>query len=125
MTPEQLEQRLREKLPAATPRPGFETRLQALAREPYESKRKPGLARLVLPAMALVALSLILLPKDPTSSGPTVVAPPPEPAPSPIAALKEPVTREYEGLKKDAEWTLALFRSALPSVPAMRNPRGE
>lgn len=126
MTPEQLEQRLREKLPTATPRPGFETRVQALAREPHEPKGMPLLAKLVLPAAALVAVIVVLVPKEkPVPTPTTVVETTPDPEPSAIAALSEPMTREYEGLKKDAEWTMSLFRSALPSVPAKRIPRGE
>ncbi|MGB0143316.1 MAG: hypothetical protein ACPGJR_07465 [Akkermansiaceae bacterium] len=118
MTQDYLEQRLREKLPAISPRPGFETRIQALAREPHEPKRKSLFTKLALPAVALVVLVLVLAPREDPAPAPTVVEQTtPEPEPSPIAALKEPVTREYEGLKKDAQWTLGLFRSALPSVP--------
>lgn len=119
MTQDYLEQRLREKLPAISPRPGFETRIQALAREPHEPKRNSLFSRLALPTVALVALVLVLAPKeDPAPASTVVEKTTPEPEPSTaIAALKEPVTREYEGLKKDAQWTLGLFRSALPSVP--------
>ena len=118
MTQDSLEQRLQEKLPANLPSPGFETRIQALAREPYEIKRKPFLAKLALPAVALVALVLVFAPKDDPTPAPVIFdQSTPNPKTPPIVALEEPLTREYEGLKKDAEWTLGLFRSALPTIP--------
>jgi hypothetical protein len=124
MNQDRLEQRLREKLPATSPRPGFETRIQALAREPFESKRKPLFALLALPAVALAAVILVLIPRDEPAPTPAVVEVKiPEPELSPIAVIREPVTREYEGLKKDAEWTLGLFRNALPSIPVKLEAR--
>lgn len=117
MTPDQLDQRLREKLPAVSPRPGFETRLQALAREPDQPKKASLRARLALPALALVILALIFVPtpnKQPASA-PSLVDSNPNPAPRP--KIEGPVSREYEGLKNDARWTLSLVRSTVPSIP--------
>lgn len=118
MTQDQLEQRLREKLPAVTPRPGFEPRIQALAREPYEPKRSSLLVRFALPAVALVALLLVFAPKDKPTQAPKVVeVSAPDTGSTALAVLKAPVTREYEGIKKDAQWTMSLFSSAIPSIP--------
>lgn len=122
MTPDQLEQRLREKLPTATPRPGFETRLQALAREPRQPAGKRWLSHLVLPALVLPALALLVVisaiapKKDHPTAAPDIATTPQSPAP--VVKIEEPVTREYEGLKNDARWTMSLVRSTFPSIPA-------
>jgi len=115
MKNETLEQRLREKLPAPAPRPGFETRIQAMAREP-SLRKKSGLLRLLaLPALALIVAALILLPRD--EPAPQAVVEVPDTPPAPVVRLEEPVSREYQGLKNDAQWTLSLFRNTLPSIP--------
>lgn len=123
MTPQELEQRLREKVPSPHPRPGFECRLQALASQPEKTTPRSRLPLFALPVVPIIALAVVLLPEDPPAPAPVVITTPPAPAPSPIAILREPVTREVVGLKKDAEWALSHFQSALPSVASLRKPR--
>lgn len=123
MTPQELEQRLREKVPPTHPGPGFESRLQALTHQPEKTAPRSRLPLFALPVVPLVALALLLLPKNPPAPAPVVNDAPPAPPPSPIAVLREPVAREVAGLKKDAERALSHFQSALPSVASLRQSR--
>jgi len=118
MNQDPLEKRLREKLPAIPPRPGFETRLQAMAREPSLSKKSGLLRHLALPALALVVITFIFATREkPQATSPVVKQSPANTTP---AGLEEPVSREYRGLKNDAQWTMSLFRNTLPSMPVSK-----
>ena len=120
MNTEQLESLLRAKVETEPPRPGFETRIQALSREPFEKKKKSR-ARYALPTMAAVALGLILSkPKD--NPAPAVVD---IPDPVPIEVETEeslsfiddtPVHREVEAVKSDAEKAMNFLSRSLPSI---------
>lgn len=114
-----LENRLREKVPTASPRPGFETRIQAMAREPYVPEKKSLARRIALPALAILAIGIVISPKNKPTESPTVTQPVPVEAPAKettMARIEEPVQKEIEGLKKDAKWTMSLFKKALPSI---------
>lgn len=124
MTTQLLEQRLREKFATETPRPGFETRIQAMAREPYVPEKKSLMRRVAVPALAVVAIGAVLNPKDKSPQQPIAATPAPviEPIEEPaMAAIEEPVQREIQGLKNDAKWTMGLFQKALPSLPVKKD----
>ncbi len=128
MTTHLLEQRLREKIATGTPRPGFETRIQAMAREPHVPEKKSLMRRLAVPALAVVAIGAVLNPGDKTKPAPVVTTPAPviEPVEEPaMAAIEEPVQKEIEGLKNDAKWTMSLFQKALPSLPVKKKEEQE
>lgn len=116
-----LEERLREKIATETPRPGFETRIQAMAREPYVPEKRSLFRRLAVPALALLAIGIVISPKDQkTSDQPVVTQPDPVEAPieeTTMTKIEEPVQKEIKGLKNDAQWTMSLFKKALPSIP--------
>ena len=120
MNTEQLESLLRAKVETEPPRPGFETRIQALSREPFEKKKKSR-ARYALPTMAAVALGLILSkPKD--NLAPAVVDIP-DPVPVEVETEESlsfiddtPVHREVEAVKSDAEKAMNFLSRSLPSI---------
>lgn len=119
MTTDPLELRLREKFTTETPRPGFETRIQAMAREPYVPEKKSLTRRFALPALAILAIGAVLNSKKEPTQQPLVVTPPPitEPAEeTSLSKIEEPMQREIQGLKNDAAWTMGLFQKALPSI---------
>lgn len=123
MTTQLLEQRLREKIPTETPRPGFETRIQAMAREPYVPEKKSLARRLAVPALAVIAIGAVLNPGGKSKPAPVAATPDPvvEPVEEPaMTAIEEPVQREIQGLKNDAKWTMGLFQKALPSLPVKK-----
>ena len=72
-----LEPRLREKITTEIPRPGFETRIQAMAREPFIPDEKGLTRRFALPALAVLAIGVVLSPKDEPTQQPLVVTPAP------------------------------------------------
>ena len=124
MTQDTLEKRLREKVPVATPHPGLETRIQARARTTSAAEQKPHVRHLVFPALAVLTFSAIIfiptfLPRnEPTHQSPVTSQPASLP---PSSQFQEPVRREYEGLKKDAQWTMSLVRDTVPSLPVSLN----
>ncbi|MDB4282353.1 hypothetical protein N9882_01765, partial [Akkermansiaceae bacterium] len=65
MNREILEQRLRQPLEKAQPRPGFETRLRAMAHHELKPTRQLKRSRLWLAVPAFAALFLLLLIADP------------------------------------------------------------
>ena len=128
MTPPSLEDRLRVKITTASPRPGFETRIQAMAREPYVPEKKSLTRRIAMPALAILAIGVALSPKDKPKNKPIVVTPDPIVEPTGETALtkiEEPVQREIQGLKNDAKWTMGLFKKALPSIPVGKKTEEE
>ncbi len=121
-----LEQRLREKIPTETPRPGFETRIQAMAREPHVPEKKPLLRRLAVPALALIAIAAVFSPKGKTPKQNVVVTPTPVEElteDSALTKIEQPVQREIQGLKNDAKWTMGLFQKALPSISVKKKEK--
>lgn len=124
-----LETRLREKIATETPRPGFETRIQAMAREPFVPEKKSLTRRFALPALAVLAIGIVISPKDeektetPIASQPDPIEPPLEE--TAITKIEKPVQKEIEGLKNDAKWTMSLFKKALPSIPASKEKKAE
>lgn len=123
MTKDSLENRLREKVASVPPRPGFETRIQAMARESHAPRKRPLLVRLALPALALFVLAVLFSPKKKPTMNPNVAASP-STTKSPDK-FQEPVAREYQGLKNDAQWTMSLFRNSLPSIPISKKEKRE
>ena len=122
MNTEQLETLLRAKVETEPPRPGFETRIQALSREPYETKQKRSRRWLAVPTLAAVTFVLVLSkPKD--DPGPAVVEAQ-DPVPVVEAQPEEsltfiedtPVHREIEAVKSDAERTMSFLSRSLPSL---------
>ncbi|MFT6863052.1 MAG: hypothetical protein ACJAVK_001613 [Akkermansiaceae bacterium] len=128
MNTNSFENRLRVQIKTAIPRPGFETRIQAMAREPYAPEKKSLVRRFVVPALAVLAIAIVVSPKDKPAE-PAIVAKP-EPLKRPIeetvmTKIEEPVQKEIEGLKNDAKWTLSLFKKALPSIPVGKKEKKE
>lgn len=123
MNTEMLENRLREKIVTEAPRPGFETRIQAMAREPYTPEKKGLIRRFAVPVMAVLAILIVIAPKNRTPK--PAVTEGPEQQDKPIEKVAEvqtpaPVEREIQGLKNDAKWTMSLFQKALPSLPVQK-----
>ncbi len=123
-----LENRLREKIVTETPRPGFETRIQAMAREPFTPEKKGFIRRFTVPAMAVFAIFIVIAPKD-KPAGPAISK-----TPAPVEATEgsvtgateqAPVQREIQGLKNDAARTMSLFQKALPSLPTRKKQEEE
>jgi len=119
MNTNSFENRLRVKITTTIPRPGFETRIQAMAREPHIPEKKSLTRRLAVPALAVLAIAIIVSPKDQPAE--PAVADQTEPIEPPVeestmTKIEEPVQKEIEGLKNDAKWTLSLFKKALPSI---------
>lgn len=118
MKKDQLESFLRAPVEAAIPRPGFETRIQALSREPFEAKKR-GRSWIAIPAFAAITLGLFLSrPND--KPAPAVVV-----APAPVVEEKDEslsfiedssVYREIEAVKSDAEKTISFLSRSLPSL---------
>jgi hypothetical protein len=119
-----LENRLREKIVTETPRPGFETRIQAMAREPFSPEKKGFIRRFAVPAMAVLAIVVVISPKDKPDGQPVAKAPAPvRNTDEQVAGITEeaPVQREIRGLKNDAKRTVSLFQKALPSIPVSKD----
>ena len=120
MNTDTLENRLRVKITTETPRPGFETRIQAMAREPYVPEKKSLTRRIAMPALAILAIGIVISPKEKPAEPPVAdkadpIEPPVEE--SAMTKIEEPVKREIEGLRNDAKWTMSLLKKALPSIP--------
>jgi len=119
MNTESLENLLREKIVMEKPRPGFETRIQAMAREPRIMPKRRSyrwVAGLGLAAVALV----VSLPTQPKPAPPAVVATTPPPVESKIAItetkVETPVQKEIEGMKSDARRAFAFLSDTVPSL---------
>lgn len=131
MNTESLERLLREKVPTEEPRPGFETRLQALAREPILARKRAYRGVLGF-GVSLVAsiLTVMTLSDSNRQPAPPVVN---VPAPQTIASLlsggtglalfghatrpESPVRREIADLKKDARSVFDFLSESVPSMP--------
>ena len=123
MKKDQLESLLRAPVEAAIPRPGFETRIQALSREPFKAKKKSR-SWIAIPAFAAITLGLVLSrPND--KPAPAVVAPAIVVAPAPVVEEKdEPLGfiedtalyREIVAVKSAAEKTMSFLSRSLPSL---------
>lgn len=123
MNIQDLENRLREKIVTEIPRPGFETRIQAMTREPFAPEKKGFFRRFVVPAMAVLAIFVVIAPKEKPAG--EVVAQTPDPVELKEEAItatrgEAPVQREIQGLKNDARRTMSLFQKALPSIPVRK-----
>ncbi len=117
MNQEHLENLLREKSPTEKPRPGFETRIQALAREPREPRKATfNFAWLALPGLAAVVITLIMLRTAPAKAPPLVSIPTVQPSKVTQAVAESPMHREVDGLKNDTRRVLALFQRQVPSI---------
>ncbi len=128
MTTKSLENRLREKILTAPPRPGFEMRVQAMARERLAPEKKLFIHRYAIPAMAIIAIFIIIAPKE--NPTPQTLAKTPEaikPSKNTIleTAGETGVQREIQGLKNDAQRAISLFRKALPSIPVRKKNNKE
>ena len=128
MTTQTLETRLREKIVTETPRPGFEKRIQAMAREPFAPEKTGFIRRFAVPAMAVLSIFVVIAPgrKPPGQAitvGPRVVDP------TNVAITESineaPVQREIQGLKNDARRTMSLFQKALPSFTIRKKQQEE
>ena len=123
MTTETLESRLREKIVTETPRPGFETRIQAMAREPFTPEKKGIIRRFAVPVMAVLAILAVISPKDQAAKSAVAEGDEdPDTTTEEVADTQAPapVAREIQGLKNDAKWTMSLFQKALPSIPVQK-----
>ena len=123
-----LENRLREKIVTETPRPGFETRIQAMAREPFATERTEFFRRFAVPAMALFTIFIVISPKENPDGQPVTKAPDPVKNTDEQAAWiaeEALVQREIRGLKNDAKRTVSLFQNALPSLPTRKKQEKE
>lgn len=118
MKTESLENLLREKIATEKPRPGFETRIQAMAREPRVMEKRRGylwLAGLGMTAVAMVAL----FPKEQKSSPSTMAhtAPPAELKTALTETRRETmVQKEIEGMKSDARRAFDFLSNTVPSL---------
>ena len=128
MTTKSLENRLREKIVTDPPRPGFETRVQAMARERFAPERKLFIHRYAIPVMAIIAIFVIIAPKEKPST-PTLAKTPEAIKPSTDTILETTeetgVQREIRGLKNDAHRAISLFKKALPSIPVRKKNNKE
>lgn len=123
MTTQALENRLREKIVTESPRPGFETRIQTIAREPRSQEKKSFIRRFAAPAMAVLAIFVIIAPKDnPASQTIAIANEVPELTEEAVAVSSKVVSVQHEiqGLKNDAQRTMSLFKKALPSIPTRK-----
>lgn len=119
MKDQELNARLRRRVPVTPPRPGFEARLRATARESLESSetRRPSL----FPVWSALALALVLFltllwqvrPRE--EKAPVTRLPKFKPVST--ARFREPVRNEYDALRNEARFSLSLVRSAIPSLP--------
>lgn len=126
MNRDSLESLLREKIAVGKPRPGFETRIQAMAREPF-TEEESHLARWI-GGISLAAVAIVLaLPRSPQTPAPTGTTPalvelPTSPAAEQPAisltkgSVEEPVIREIEGIKSDAKRAFDFLSNAVPSL---------
>ena len=119
MNTETLEKLLREKIAVETPRPGFETRIQAMARETRSMENRRSyrwIAGLGIAAVALVAS----LPKEPKPAPPAMVEATPPPAQSTLAITEtksaSTVQKEIEGIKSDARRAFDVLSNTMPSL---------
>jgi hypothetical protein len=118
MKKDQLESLLRAPVEAAIPRPGFETRIQALSREPFEAKKK-NRSWIAIPAFAAITLGLVLSRSNDKPAPAVVVAPPPvvEEKDESLSFIEDTaVYREIEAVKSDAEKTMSFLSRSLPSL---------
>lgn len=119
MKDQELNARLHRRVPVTPPRPGFEARLRATARESLESSetRRPSL----LPVWSALALVLVLFltllwqfrPRE--EKAPVTRLPKFKPVST--ARFREPVRNEYDALRNEARFSLSLVRGTLPSLP--------
>jgi hypothetical protein len=121
MNNEILEQRLRQPLKKATPRPGFESRLQAMARhelKPTRSDRVRSRLWLALPAFALLFLLAIITAPKQDQTPPVARAPAPIKEEQPAFTLIEPTALKDEarGIENDARRTADFLFKAMPSI---------
>lgn len=128
MITKSLENRLREEIVTETPRPGFETRIQAMARERLVPEKKTLIRRFAIPVMAIIAIFVIIAPKEKPTS-PTF-AKTPQTANFPEKTIVEitgeaPIQREIQGLKNDAQRAMNLFKKALPSIPVRKREKND
>lgn len=131
MNTEQLETLLRAQVETAPPRPGFETRIQALSREPYETKGRKSRRWLAVPALA--ALTFVLLLSKPKDEPAPAVVEVKDPVPAEIETADEslsfiddtPVHREIEAVKSDAERTMNFLSRSLPSLSLTKKKEKE
>ncbi|MDB4296179.1 hypothetical protein N9940_01135 [bacterium] len=120
MNREILEQRLRQPLEKAQPRPGFETRLQAMVHHELKPTRQLKRSRLWLAVPAFVALFLLLLIADPEKRTTAPVAQvPPEPVEEKVTLVvseNSALHQEARGFEKDAKRTADFLFKAMPSI---------
>ena len=118
MKKDQLESFLRAPVEAAIPRPGFETRIQALSRESFEAKKK-NRSWIAIAAFAAITMGFFLSRPDDKPAPAVVVAPAPvvEEKDKPLNFIEDTaVYREIEAVKSDAEKTMSFLSRSLPSL---------
>ena len=118
MKKDQLESLLRAPVEAAIPRPGFETRIQALSREPFKAKKKSR-SWIAIPAFAAITLGLVLSRPNDKPAPAVVVAPAPvvEEKDEPLGFIEDTALyREIVAVKSDAEKTMSFLSRSLPSL---------
>ncbi|YCM43809.1 hypothetical protein V2O64_21100 [Verrucomicrobiaceae bacterium 227] len=121
MNTESLEKLLREKVATESPRPGFETRIQAMAREPRVMENHRSYRGLAGLGLSLAALALVIsLPEQPKPSSPALVEIAPAPVETKIAIaetkVETPVQKEIEGMKSDARRAFDFLSGTVPSM---------
>lgn len=131
MNTESLERLLREKVPTDQPRPGFETRLQALAREPALARKRSyrGLLGLGL-GFAALTLTVLTLSDSNRKPSPSIAEIPPPRTSAPLPSdgnglalfgqaprAESPVSKEIADLKKDARSAFTFLSDSVPSMP--------
>jgi hypothetical protein len=128
MNNEILEQRLRQPLEKATPRPGFETRLQAMAHhelKPTRSDRVRSRLWLTLPTFALLFLLAIIAAPEKDQIPPVAKAPAPIVEVQPAFTLIKPsaLKDEARGIENDARRTADFLFKAMPSISFTKKER--
>jgi hypothetical protein len=117
MKTESLENLLREKIATEKPRPGFETRIQAMAREPRVMEKRRGY--LWLTGLGIAALAVMaLMPREekPSSTLAGPLSPPELKVALTETRLETPVQKEIEGMKSDARRAFDFLSSTVPSL---------
>ncbi|MEJ6582194.1 MAG: hypothetical protein QNL68_20620 [Akkermansiaceae bacterium] len=119
MNTDSLERLLREKIATEKPRPGFETRIQAMARESRSMEEHRSYRWLVGFGIAAVAL-VASLPKESKPVLPETVetTPPLEATQVALTEIKTEtsVQKEIEGMKSDARRALYFLSNTVPSL---------
>lgn len=117
MNESDIERMLREQAPEIPVRPGLETRIRVSLRR--NARRRPSRAWLALPAAAVIALCIVVLPEIPD---PQVIENPPETVPTVDPGTEEEdfvvdtLGNEARAIRKEAERTGRFLLDCMPSL---------